>query len=215
MQENTYNSLGKTLMNKLRQRNGGEFPTTATKADVVWALGECNKDTSDYMVRLGAAGLERAGVRVQGVSMESVEPDPTVQSRIDFLISSAQRGVSVQEALKYVREGEKKTKARQTAEKMARKAGKSETDDDWEKTVEKFEKNQKESTGGGSQRPFNEDVQDDVDELSSLLTRAQSMANKLETVVDRISLGIVNNISKCLREAQGDIGELRANLFID
>jgi len=128
----SYNTLGNNLMNKLRYRNGGKFPVTASRADIAWALGECNKDTSDYMIRLGAKALERVGVRVQGVT-ESRAADA------DFLISSVERGVSIPAALAHLREkgnGDSKS----SAEKMAQAAGKKPGDDGYDELVKKFEK---------------------------------------------------------------------------
>jgi hypothetical protein len=134
------NSLGKTLRNALRKQRGGEFPVTATLADVRNALASVNKDTSEWMVRLGAKALEAAGVRVQGLDAGTMEAR---SKDVDFLINSASSGVSITESLRLIRES--KSKARQSAEKMARKAGKKQDDEDWEATVDKFEKNQSES----------------------------------------------------------------------
>jgi len=160
----SYNTLGNNLMNKLRYRNGGKFPVTASRADIAWALGECNKDTSDYMIRLGAKALERVGVRVQGVT-ESRAADA------DFLISSVERGVSIPAALAHLREkgnGDSKS----SAEKMAQAAGKKPGDDGYDELVKKFEKHagklngddkkKEESVAGGSRRPFTEQATDPI-----------------------------------------------------
>jgi hypothetical protein len=95
----SYNTLGEDLMNKLRYRAGGTFPTEASRADIVWALGELNKDTSDYMVRVAAKALERAGVRTGGLG-EAVDRTDDV----DFLINSAERDVPMEQALQHLRE---------------------------------------------------------------------------------------------------------------
>ena len=185
----SYNTLGADLMNKLRFRAGGTFPVTATRADVTWALGELNKDTSDYMVGIGSKALERAGVRVQGVSESE---DRT--SDVDFLVDSAERGVSIPEALKHMREkgedGNGKSKARATAEKMAKQAGKKPGDDDFEATVKKFEKNvgkvgaKKEALTGGRWNSLNTMQQQAIDESlhEDVAGDLDKMREKLDTI---------------------------------
>lgn len=136
------NRFGKDVLNVIRKARGGEFPNEASVADIKSALSEMNRDTSDVTVRLAAKALEREGVRTP-VFAGTIESEMG-GSRADVLISGAMKGLTIQESLPMIREGGK-TKARQSAEKMARKAGKSPDDKDWEKTVDKFEKNQEES----------------------------------------------------------------------
>jgi len=192
MEENTYNSLGKDLMNKLRNKNGGKFPVTATRADVAWALGECNKDTAPYMISLGVKALERAGVRVQGVA-ESRTGDA------DFLISSAERGVPVSQALGHLREKDKDKKSDDDAD--------DEDADDDDDTDEKNGKKKKNGNGNGngkkkkeeSWRPIKEyrerDMQDFIDnnrgELVAAIQRAAGPNSRVDD--DEIELWINND----------------------
>ena len=139
------NRFGKDLLNVIRKAKGGEFPVTVTDAEIKSALSEMNRDVSDSTVRLAAKALEREGVRTP-VPAGTIESDAS-KLQADLLISGAMKGLTIQESLTVLREGGGgKTKARQSAEKMARKAGKSEGDKDWEKTVDKFEKNQESVT---------------------------------------------------------------------
>lgn len=194
----SYNTLGADLMNKLRFRAGGTFPVTATRADVVWALGELNKDTSDYMVSIGSKALERAGARVQGVSESE---DRT--GDVDFLVDSAERGVPIPEALKHMREkGEDdngKSKARATAEKMAKQAGKKPGDDDFEATVKKFEKNV--GKVDSKKESLHEDVAGDLDKMREKLGDIAGAAAK------PAPKKLANDIRKSLGELKGMLGE--------